>query len=152
MDMNNRLTPEQAQRVAQLRRMTPAEYDAICKRCGICCLHKVEVTYGKIFYLNQCCQHLNPETRQCDIYANRLQARPGRCDKVTPEIAIAAEVVPQSCGYVEYIYGPSPVVINPDFSGIKPVSDARFERGLALGLGGRNIIAESVNWGRGPVR
>ena len=148
MGADTNLTPEQIERIKHLQRMTPAEYDAICKRCGVCCLHKLEGPLGVTYYMKSCCEHLNPQTRQCAVYANRLSLQSGRCCKVTPQLAAEAKLVPTSCGYVEYIYGPSPYPAKVDFAHVVPMSDEKWDIDLIMGTFVRNIIQQSLMWSK----
>lgn len=135
------LTPEQYQRVNELNQMSPQQWDALCKKCGICCLLKTNLDGGNIAYLSKCCQYLNKETKQCEIYPNRLNTRGANCAKVTLDIVLDGELVPQTCGYIEYIYGPASEQINLDWSMV-----TKHEPGTRLTL--QDIIADSVLWNR----
>ena len=89
-DMNySDLTPAQQARVEEMRRMTPREWDALCKGCGICCLTKVDMGGGVTVYLNRCCAHLDTATRRCRIYNTRLTQRRERCKKVDLDVVLA---------------------------------------------------------------
>ncbi len=132
------LTDAQRMRVEEMKRMTPQEWDTLCKNCGICCLCKTSIASNTI-YLSKCCQYLNKETKQCDIYPNRLHRRGANCAKVTLDIVLDGQLVPRTCGYVEYIYGPAPEKINLDWSIV-----TNYEPGVPMTV--KDFIEESVLW------
>lgn len=115
MSNTKHLTAEQRKRVEEMKRLTPKEWDALCKKCAICCLYKASQE-GRTIYLSKCCEYLNKETRQCEIYPDRLVRRGTCCEKVTLDIVLDDKLLPATCGYVEYIYGPAPEQINLDWS------------------------------------
>ena len=139
------LTPQQQERVEQLRRMTPQEWDAICKKCGVCCLIKFSIVSNRVFYINRCCQCLNLKNHQCNIYNSRLQERQGLCSKVNVDDVIDGKLVPASCGYSEYIFGPAKNPVTIDWSSVRPISDDVFNSmsGMAKFL---MIIPNSWKW------
>lgn len=136
-----------------MARMTPREWDAICKRCGICCLIKINmcmvdeasgvVSGERTAYLKQCCDKLDRETCQCTMYRARL----GRssCKKVNMDIVLGGELLPASCGYVEYIFGPAPFPARVDFSQVRPVTEDGFSK-MSMDEIDRDIIPESILW------
>ncbi len=132
------LTPQQHQRVEELKQMSPTEWESLCKQCGICCLYKAPVD-GQTAYLSKSCQYLNKETKQCEIYKDRLTRRGTQCEKVTLDIILDGQLTPRTCGYVEYIYGPAPEQIHLDWSIIK-----KHEPGIPMTP--KDIITESVLW------
>jgi len=130
MLMKKILTPVQQERANRLARMTPAEWDAICKRCGICCLKKLSVdiedvsakaTYIETVYLKRCCSNFNTKTKRCEIYSERLNAP--NCRKVDMDVILEGKLLPASCGYVEYIFGPAPFPANIDFNTVRPIDN-----------------------------
>ena len=140
-----KLTDEQRQRLQQLRRMTPAEWDAICKRCGVCCLIKIEGPAGRTLYLRRSCEHLNPQTRQCQIYDTRIESCCGDCLRVTPALMLRGGLLPDSCGYMEYVFGPAKHPAKVDFSTVCPISDRELDVMKYSDLR-RYAITESVKW------
>lgn len=150
------LTPTQYRRVKELRRMTPTEYDAICKRCGTCCLIKLRVQFSDEWgplgtrkndtaYLGRCCEHLDIKSRECRMYGCRL-AR-DTCCKVTINTILNDELLPASCGYVEYVFGPAQFPAKPDWSNITPISDVAVDN-MTTAQAEREIIPESILWAR----
>ncbi len=151
--MKKKLTFAQQERVKELARLTPAEWDAICKRCGICCLRKVAICFEKdvakyigyngTLYLKLCCDHFNTKTKCCNIYQTRLQA--SNCCKVDMDVILAGELLPASCGYVEYIFGPAPFPANVDFNMVRPIDNAKMAR-ITSADAEKEIILKSFLW------
>ncbi len=83
----------------RLDEMSPAEWEAVCDGCGLCCLVRFEDedtgeviptrVHGKLF---------DPEVCACSDYANRKAHVPD-CIKLTPGNIQALEWMPRSCGY-----------------------------------------------------
>ena len=143
MEIKYNLTPQQAQRFEQLRRMSPGAYEKICKGCGLCCLCKTGTDMITL-YTRLSCNCLDLKTRRCMDYNNRLKVRKYECTKVTPELAVAGDLVPRTCGYVEYIYGVG-APINFDWSSVKPLGNFDLDNPMYVIP---NIIMDSVNWKR----
>ena len=143
MEIKYNLTPQQAQRFEQLRRMSPNAYEKICKGCGLCCLCKTGTDMITL-YTRLSCNCLDLKTRRCMDYNNRLKVRENECVKVTPELALRGDLLPRTCGYVEYIYGPG-APINFDWSCVRPVGQLDFDNLVDVIP---NIITDSVNWKR----
>ena len=141
----NSLTRHQQQRLDQLFELTPAQREAICKQCGVCCLHKIQV-FDKTVFLDLCCEYLNPRTRKCNVYDNRTSVCE-LCRLITPDIIKEGRLLPASCGYMEYVFGPAPVRSRINFSRIKPVTDAQLDK-IAADYDKlfQHIIEKSVNW------
>lgn len=82
-----------------LDQMNPAEWEAVCDGCGLCCLVKLqdeeteEVSYTKV-----ACKLLNCKTGLCSDYANRKQFVP---DCVQLDYAALQQIqwLPSTCGY-----------------------------------------------------
>jgi uncharacterized cysteine cluster protein YcgN (CxxCxxCC family) len=72
-----------------------------CKRCGKCCIVKLDIM-GFLVPSHQVCPYLkyNEEEKNyfCDVYKNRFQVA-GWCHPITD--AIAEGSVPDTCGYIE---------------------------------------------------
>ena len=143
--MKIQLTPEQQKRADALAKMSPSEWDAVCKQCGICCLDKFEYTFDdslggrKTIYLKQCCEKFDTKTCKCSIYKDRLKRKD--CAKVNMDIILSGKLLPSSCGYVEYIFGPAPFPANVDFSQVHPIDNNKSEEQFE-----KDIIYESVLW------
>lgn len=153
--MKLKLTPEQQRRADTLARMTSCEWDAICKRCGICCLKKIGIcnideNTGMVYdsttlYLKSCCDKFDTKTCRCSVYKTRLNEP--NCEKVNMDIVLAGDLLPASCGYVEYIFGPAPFPARVDFKQVRPISDDDVAKMSDVELR-QNMIFESVLWGR----
>ena len=151
--MKVHLTPEQQKRADELAKMTPTEWDAICKKCGICCLAKVELrmsdspdvdtNFVKTVYLNRCCEKFDSKTCRCSVYQTRLNRN--NCNKVNMDIVLDGKMVPASCGYVEYIFGPAPFPAQVDFNTVTPITDAE-EENLSYDQIVKHAITNSVLW------
>ena len=141
MKLKYNLTPEQARRFEQLRRMSPGAYEKICKGCGLCCLCKTG-TDTMTLYTRLACNYLDLKTRRCKVYNQRLVHPEYECTKVTPELAVAGDLVPRTCGYVEYIFGPA-TPIEFDWSRVRSLGNLDLDNPMDVIP---NIIIDSVNW------
>ncbi len=77
--------------------MSRDAWDSRCHRCGRCCHEKIEHD-GRIFYTDVPCEHLDLETRHCQIFSERHQLKP-QCMPLTPE-TLQRGILPQDCPYV----------------------------------------------------
>ncbi len=83
----------------RLVEMTPAEWDALCDRCGLCCLEKFEYQEsGEIFFTSRSCPFLNDDDCTCLIYADRHRLNP-QCVELSPELLPQLSWLPDSCAY-----------------------------------------------------
>ena len=69
----------------------------LCLRCGLCCYEKIHLDDGRILITDIPCEHLDPATNLCRIYADR-HARNRRC--LPAEEAKALGMLPAHCPYV----------------------------------------------------
>lgn len=83
----------------RLDQMTGAEWEALCDRCGRCCLMKLEdEDTGHIYATDVACRLLDDRSCQCGDYINRHK-------KVTDCVQISASMVedlvwlPMTCAY-----------------------------------------------------
>jgi uncharacterized cysteine cluster protein YcgN (CxxCxxCC family) len=82
-----------------LREMTPEQWDALCDRCGLCCLEKLQDISGrKVYFTAVACRHLETSTCRCRIYANRFERNP-HCTLLTPENVSELIWLPDTCAY-----------------------------------------------------
>ncbi|MBQ2017641.1 MAG: hypothetical protein II208_03920 [Alphaproteobacteria bacterium] len=146
--MKYNLTVEQEKKVKELQQMSPQQWDLICKRCGLCCLCKV-CFGGKndkdTYYTTVHCDALNPVTKQCNIYEKRLKKKGNKCKKLDIKIILDGELVPRTCGYVEYIFGPAPEKIFIDWRTVKPEKQVDLNDPIKVI---QNLILESKNWNK----
>lgn len=79
------------------RHMTSTtEWEALCRRCGRCCYEKLELA-GVVYYTDIPCEHLDPQTRLCTVYARRDVVRAG-CLRLTPAL-VRRGYLPADCPY-----------------------------------------------------
>ena len=85
--------------------MSNSKHEAVCERCGRCCLNKCRSADGTVFLTGTTCDFQDPKTNLCTIYAHRLgmQISAYRC--MTHEEALAARIYPNDCPYVRDIKG-----------------------------------------------
>ena len=82
--------------------MTTRGWEAKCRRCGRCCFEKIEFE-GTVYYTDVPCEHLDPETRLCRVYARRHAVRPD-CAPLSPRL-LRRGLLPGDCPYVAGIAG-----------------------------------------------
>lgn len=139
------LTPQQQQRADELKNMNPQQWDSVCKQCGLCCLIKVDVDLAKPVFCDLCCEKFDFETKKCRVYKSRIADQHGLCEKITLDLILEDKLLPRTCGYVEYIFGPSPKNIDVDFSKIKPVSNEAAQK-MDFFDAIAHILPGSSNW------
>ena len=83
------------------------DWEAVCIRCGRCCVHKFEDEDGRIEWTNVVCKHLNLQTHLCAVYDSRLEVCPD-CEKVTPEYVKSRGWIPDGCAYAAAARGEDP--------------------------------------------
>ncbi|MGA0541187.1 YcgN family cysteine cluster protein [Neotabrizicola sp. VNH66] len=83
-----------------LKKMTPAEWEALCDGCGKCCLNKLEFEdTGEVAFTNIACRLFDNDTCRCGDYANRKRHVP-ECVVLTPKtLAKSAYWMPATCAY-----------------------------------------------------
>ena len=150
MSKKIKLNEQQLQRLNELRKMTPKEWEALCKNCGVCCLLKISYDFinpykHSTLYMNYCCEHLNCNTRKCKIYENRIEAQKGFCRKVKIKYILSDKCLPSSSAYVEYVFGPAKYNSVVDFSKVVPLSENVFYDISYLDLI-NHIILNSDKW------
>ncbi len=70
--------------------------EAVCRRCGRCCHHKVR--FGDIVVITDVpCEFLDPETNACTVYPRRFAEQP-LCS--TAEASVKTGALPGDCPYV----------------------------------------------------
>ena len=90
-----------------LEELAPTQWEALCKRCALCCAHKIQdADTGKVYYLKKKCRLLDPETRLCRHYEERERLMPD-CVKLTPENVRQFDWLPATCAYRQLATGTS---------------------------------------------
>ncbi len=74
------------------------EWEALCRRCGLCCFEKIENDNGVIFFTRTPCRYLDVVTRQCKVYERRFDINP-ECVKLTPRLVKTISWLHDDCGY-----------------------------------------------------
>ncbi len=88
-----------------LAEMTRAEWEALCDRCGRCCVHKIEdAERGEVYFTDVACRLLDIETCQCQDYAHRSALVPD-CVPLTAKMVTEIHWLPQSCAYRRLMEG-----------------------------------------------
>ena len=83
-----------------LKKMTPAEWEALCDGCGKCCLNKLEdAETGEVFFTRIACRLFDDATCRCSNYAIRKSIVP-ECVVLTAETLDSISYwMPKSCAY-----------------------------------------------------
>ena len=100
-------------RIINMSHLNADEWESLCKCCGICCLLKHSRREGT-YYTGIACNELNLNTKHCMIYSTRLK-HGITCRKVDLAVVLRSGLLPDTCGYIEYIYGKSDKNIEVDF-------------------------------------
>ena len=79
-------------------------WEALCKRCGLCCFEKFEDDSGTIFFTRTPCRYLDVVTRECRVYDRRFAINP-ECVKLTPELVRKLRWLHDGCAYRKVIKG-----------------------------------------------
>jgi hypothetical protein len=81
-----------------LAQLTAAEWEALCDGCGLCCLQKLSMPGGAVFYTGTPCRLLDTGTGRCGNYAERKRIVPS-CERLTPAKVTAFHWLPATCAY-----------------------------------------------------
>lgn len=83
-----------------LKKMSGAEWEALCDGCGKCCLNKIEYEdTGEVDFTRVACRLLDGDTCRCSNYEIRHQFVPD-CVSLTPKkLESIAYWLPQTCAY-----------------------------------------------------
>lgn len=81
-------------------RLSPREWENLCRRCGCCCFEKWRDSDGRIHHTTVPCEHLDIVTRLCRVYAKRTDIGVG-CVQLTPDTVGRLDWLPETCAYRE---------------------------------------------------
>ena len=83
-----------------LDQLDQKEWEALCDRCGKCCLNKLQYEdTNEVVFTRVACKLLDLETGQCSSYPNRHDFVPG-CVVLSPKtIAEIGYWLPKTCAY-----------------------------------------------------
>ncbi|MBQ9270803.1 MAG: YcgN family cysteine cluster protein [Alphaproteobacteria bacterium] len=80
-------------------KISESEWEAICDRCGKCCLMTLEdEDSGDMYHTNILCRYYDIENRLCTVYEKRCTLVPN-CLKLTPENVDKLPFMPKTCAY-----------------------------------------------------
>ena len=92
-------------KLKSLKEMTTDEWESLCDRCGLCCLHKLQdEDTDEVHYTCVSCRLLDPATATCTKYARRHREVPG-CLQLTPRNVHTLEWLPPTCAYLKVSRG-----------------------------------------------
>jgi uncharacterized cysteine cluster protein YcgN (CxxCxxCC family) len=112
-----------------LQAMNTEEWEALCDGCGRCCLIKIEdEDSGRLFYTNVICEYHDSESCRCTRYRDRSLLVPD-CIKVTPEVALNEDWLPDTCAYRLLAHGQPLFDWHPLISGRR---DSVIEAGISV--------------------
>jgi uncharacterized cysteine cluster protein YcgN (CxxCxxCC family) len=79
--------------------MTEEEWERLCDRCGLCCLHKIEDSdTHEVYYTYVACRLLDIESCTCLSYTNRFDLIPN-CLKIERREFARIHLLPKTCAY-----------------------------------------------------
>lgn len=82
-----------------LHEMSQCEWESLCDRCGLCCLHKIENDEtNEIFYTNVVCRLFDIRSCCCGNYKMRKKMVPD-CNILTPDKVYKLDWLPATCAY-----------------------------------------------------
>lgn len=84
-----------------MKKISATEWENICRRCGKCCLIKLEdEDTGEVYYTNVICRYFDEEKMCCSVYDKRCELVP-TCLKLNPENVDKLSWMPKTCAYRE---------------------------------------------------
>lgn len=79
--------------------LSAAEWEAICRRCGKCCLHSLQdEDTNEIYHTNVICRYYDMQKAVCTVYDKRSTVVP-ECLRLTKDNVDKLEFMPKSCAY-----------------------------------------------------
>jgi uncharacterized cysteine cluster protein YcgN (CxxCxxCC family) len=85
-------------RAARAKRI--ARWEALCRRCGLCCYEKEYRGRTVVTHNRRPCRYLDVASHQCTVYAKRFETC-AQCRRMTILHAMFVRWLPQECGYVQ---------------------------------------------------
>ena len=80
-------------------KITSKDWENICRRCGRCCLLKLQDDdTDEIYYTNVICRYYDIEQNLCTVYDKRCELVP-ECLKLTPQNVDKLPWMPKVCAY-----------------------------------------------------
>ena len=90
---------------SKLSDLTPAQWEALCDRCGLCCLEKLtDRRTGKVFYTTVPCRLLDTHQGTCRDYHHRTLVVPS-CQQLTAATIETCRWLPYTCAYRRLVEG-----------------------------------------------
>ncbi|OGR04205.1 MAG: hypothetical protein A2284_16080 [Deltaproteobacteria bacterium RIFOXYA12_FULL_61_11] len=84
---------------SDLHDLDPETWEALCARCGWCCLHKLEdEVSGEVYYTAVACRLLDHTSCTCRDYENRA-TEVADCLDLHTQLQTALPWLPPSCAY-----------------------------------------------------
>ncbi|MBD3798179.1 MAG: YcgN family cysteine cluster protein, partial [Campylobacterales bacterium] len=74
------------------------EWEMLCDRCGLCCLHRVIMDDNTIATTCVVCKNYDLKNKKCADYENRFDTV-SECIKLTPQKVAAYSWLPSTCAY-----------------------------------------------------
>jgi uncharacterized cysteine cluster protein YcgN (CxxCxxCC family) len=82
-----------------LKEMSPEEWESLCDRCGLCCLHTLQDETTEVICLTcVSCRFLDIERCCCTVYHDPYVI-PSYCRKITPDNIRQLDWLPDTCAY-----------------------------------------------------
>ncbi len=79
--------------------LSEEEWEAICNRCGRCCLYPLQdIDTGEIYRTNILCRYFDLEKSACTVYDKRCTLVPS-CLKLTKDNVNKLPFMPKTCAY-----------------------------------------------------
>jgi uncharacterized cysteine cluster protein YcgN (CxxCxxCC family) len=93
------LLPKPFWETLSLTALTALQWEALCDRCGRCCLEKLtNRRNGKVYYTSVACPLLDATSCHCRDYRQRRRIVPS-CVRLTPHNLASCRWLPRTCAY-----------------------------------------------------
>ncbi len=91
--------------------MNKQEWEALCDRCGLCCLIKREdADTGTVYYTSVICKYYDLSNSCCSCYESRMSvAKNTMCIELNESNIVNYNWLPSSCAYVQYMKNGLPI-------------------------------------------